>query len=86
MIALGVGLRDKLTKTDLEGKKSKFILLFIYGYLMYSKSKFRKTKDDKLLSIANDFELLSSEFDIDFDKETVTNLSEINKDIKGLLK
>lgn len=83
MIALGVGIRDKV-KSDPVGKKSKFFKLFVYGYLMYSKSKFRKSKNEELLAIANDFELLSSNFDIDLDYDTVTNLNEIKEEIDKL--
>jgi hypothetical protein len=84
MIALGVGIRDKVRKSDTEVQKSKFLPLFIYGYLMYSKSKFRKSKDEQLLSIADAFELLSSKFKLDFDDDTVSNFKELESFINKL--
>ena len=86
MIALGVGLRDKVKDSNSQGLKSKFLSLYIYGYVLYCKGKFRKSKDDKLLSIANDFELLLSNFELDIDKETVTNLEAISKEITKEIK
>lgn len=86
MIALGVGIRDKVTNSNLNGLKHKHIDLYIYGYTLYCKSKFRKSKNSELLSIANDFELLLSNFELDVDKETVTNFKEIKSCIKSILK
>lgn len=84
MIALGVGIRDKqISNSDYE--KVTNLRLFVYGYIMYSKWLFRKTKNEQLIKAANDFELLLNNLDIDFNKETITNLNEIKKEINKTL-
>lgn len=86
MIALGVGIRDKVIKSDLGALKYKHIDLYIYCYILYCKSKFRKSNKDELLTIANDFELLLSNYSLDVDKETVTNLNDIKKEVTKIIK
>ena len=84
MIALGVGIRDKqISNSDYE--KVTNLRLFVYGYIKYSNWLFRKTKNKQLLNAANDFELLLNNLDIDFNKETITNLNEIKKEINKTL-
>lgn len=86
MIALGVGIRDKVRKSKFEGGNYNFLKLFAYGYILYLKGKFRKSKNPKLLNIANDFELLLGNFEVDFDKETVTNLKEVKNELTKIIK
>lgn len=85
-VALGVGIKPKTNKSKFESNKSKFEKLFACGFLLYMKGKLRKSKSDELLAIANDFELLLGNFDLDLDYETVTNLFEVNKEIERIVK
>ena len=85
MIALGVGIRDKVKKDNSRVTKLKHIDLYIYGYSKYLKWKFRKNKSDELLTIANDFELLLNNFELDFDKDTITNINSIKEEITKII-
>ena len=86
MIALGVGIRDRVKKSNFDSLKYKHIDLYIYGYSQYLKWRFRKSKKDEHLSIANDFELLLNNFELDFDTETVTNLNVIKDEVTKMIK
>ena len=88
LVALGVGIKAKPreNKTVEVSDKPEFLSLYIYGYAMYVKWLYNKSKSENKLDIAKKCEEFVNEFDNTLDPETEGNFTIILEEMQKLMR